>query len=363
MKKIFTFIDKTFKSVKFSIFLMLLISIASIYGTIFPAKGPFDFNLYKTPYFIALLFIFGINTAYCTIFRVYRQIKVRYKKGVPGNKKFYIRGNIEDIKNTIQRKGYKIEEIEEGFIARKGRLRQISILTIHISLIIILLSGGMSNLTSFLGTVNVHVGSEVNVVFDWDKKDDVLVPFILKPESLFIDYYPMDIKVLVENIKTGESKEFVTKEKEIINFSGMAIKIDKADPTIPEVLFRVNNGLDVYKNESPIHGIKVKLRAYMDPVIKQYYCDLSFKINDKVVKKRISINDPLVYDSYRVYLIETGKDQFGFDYVGFQISRDIFQPLLWLGSIFLCLSLVFYPFLREANIMVTKRDNLIEINL
>ncbi|MCX7991079.1 MAG: cytochrome c biogenesis protein ResB [Proteobacteria bacterium] len=363
MKRILSFIDNTLKSVKFSIFLMLLIAIASIYGTIFPARGPFDFNLYKTPYFIALLFLFALNTTYCTFFRVFRQLKVKYIKGISGKKIFYVKADIQDVKDKIIKKGYRTEDRDDGFFARRGKARYIAILTIHFSIIIILIAGGLSNLTSFLGTVNIHVGNETDTVFDWDKKEDVRIPFIIKPENLFIDYYPMDIKVLIENIKTGETREFVTKEKEVIKFSEKLIRIEKADPLSASVFFKINNNVDIYKNESPTDGIKVKLRAYIDPVVKQYYCDLSVKINGEVIKKRISINDPFIYNNYRIYLIETGKDQFGFDYAGFQISRDIFQWLLWLGSILLCISLSFYPFLKDGSIMVIKRENFLEITL
>lgn len=361
MKKFFQFIDRTLKSVKFSVFLMLFIAIASIYGTIYPAKSPYDFNLYKTPYFIALLFIFAVTTMYCTVFRVFAQLKLKYKKGVKGKNKYYVKANISDIKDNILRKGFKIEEMEDGFIAKKGLFRYLSILVIHFSIIVILIAGGLSNLTSFLGTVNVHIGNETDIVFDWDKKEDVKIPFKIKPEYLFIDYYPMDIKVLAEDINSNINKEFITKEGKVINFLDKRIKIEKADPFSVSVFFKVNDSKDIYKNESAGDGIRLRLKAYIDPVVRQYYCDLVVKIDGGDIKKRISINDPLIYKNYRVYLIETGKDQFGFDYAGFQISKDSYQYVLWFGSILLCLSLIFYPFLKEESVIVVRKNDLLEI--
>lgn len=365
MRNLLTFIDKTLKSVKFSVILMLLIALASIYGTVFPAKGPYDFNLYKTPYFIALLFLFALNLLYCTLFRVFKQIKGKYKIGITGRETFHTEKSIEQIKEALKNKGYKIFETDYGLIAKKGILRYTSIILIHISIILILIFAGLSNMTGFLGTVNVHVGDETEKVFDWEEKEDIKIPFRIYAENLFIDYYPIDVKILVEDINSGEKREFITKEGKVIIFSGRTIKVEKVDLQNFYVYFKTSEiGNEIFKNEDLNSAIRIKLKAYMDPVIRQYYCDLTLKDSGKeIVRKRVSINNPLIYGDYRFYLIETGKDPFGFDYVGFQITKEPFINFIWLGSILLCLSLIFYPFLKESYVKVYKETKGIKITL
>lgn len=360
MKKVFYFIDRTFKSVKFSMLLMLFIAIASVYGTIYPAKGPYDFNLYKTPYFIALLFIFAVNTFYCTIYRVLPHFKSKFKRVNFVGERYYIKSQFLDFKEIILRKGFEIEELEDGFIARKGKFKGVLILTIHIAVIIILIGGGLSSLTSFLGTVNIHVGDEIDLVFDWDEKKDVKLPFKINPESLFIDYYPMDIKILIEDTVKGDQKEFITKEGKIVNFSGKNIKIEKADPSSISVFFKVNGSDELFRNETG-DGIKISLKAYMDPIIRQYYCTLVLRGSEGEIRKKISINDPLDYKGYKFYLIETGKDPFGFDYVGIQITKDVFQYIIWFGSVLLSISLILYPFVQTKAFRVVKKGEFLEI--
>ncbi len=358
MKNILVFADKTLKSVKFSVFLMLVIASASIYGTIYPARTPFDFNLYKTPYYIALLILFAINLSYCTTIRVYRQLKGKYESGILGQDVIYISEELQKVKERLILAGYKVVEKDYGLLARKGILRYGAILIIHISIVILLISAASSSIFGFLGTMNVHVGDTKDMVFDWKKKEDIKLPFQIVPHYLFIEYYPMDIKIEIEDPLSGYKEEFVTKEKRLVNFKNKAIFIEKADLTDFSVQFRADGSEQVYKNESSDHGIRIKLKAYLDPVVKQYYCDVELK---GIVNKRVSINDPLVYDNYRIYLINTGKDDFGFDYVGFQITKEPFINLIWFSSILLCIALSLYPFLKESYIKAYKEEDKIKI--
>ncbi len=357
MRNIFSFLDRTLRSVKFSVVLMLLIAIASIYGTIYPAKTPFDFNLYKTPYYIGLLFLFAINLSYCTVTRVYRQLKGKYEAGLVGDHTYYTQADIGLVRERLISAGYEILEKDYGLLARKGLLRYSSILVIHISLVMLLVFAGLSNLFNFHGTVNVHVGDEKDLVFDWKEKRDVKFPYKIIPHYLFVEYYPMDIKIELEDQK-GEKTEIITREKKTVSFAGRNIFIEKADLTDFSVHFRIDGEKDIFKNLTPDQTIRIKLKAYADPVVKQFYCDLELK---GVAKKRISVNDPLTYEDYKFFLIDTGKDDFGFDYVGFQITREPFINLIWLSSILLCLSLCLYPFLKESFIRVYKEEKGLKI--
>ncbi len=120
LKKAFNLIDSLFKSSNFAIIFMILIGIVSIYGTIFPPKTPFDFNLYKTPFFISLLFILVINIGYCSYFRIIKVYGAIRKGKFTGKKFCSVKINILE---SFQKKGFKIRKIDDGYVVSKGFVR------------------------------------------------------------------------------------------------------------------------------------------------------------------------------------------------------------------------------------------------
>lgn len=362
MKKLFEFLDSTLKSVRFTVVLMLGIGAASIYGTIFPAKTPFEFNLYKTPAFIALLFVFALNIAYCTFGRLLKQTKTRGEKKPIGQEICRLSCTVEDAAEKFKNRGFAVETTQEGFTASKGRYKSVIVLIIHAASVFLLISAGLSSATGFLGTSNVHVNDKLSACFDWRKKTDVPLPFDIYVDGAFTDYYPMPIKVELENAVTGMKKLVVTKENETIDFESLKIKILKADPPSRTVLFGViKDGREhgPYENITTAENfsLSIKLMAFIDPLPKQYYTDVAvFENSVQQTRKRVSINDPLFYKGYRIYLVETGKDSYGFDYVGFQITKEPLINAIWFFSVLLCAALAAYPFMRKYYIRVIQED-------
>lgn len=360
MKRPFDVIDNTLKSVKFALFLMLLIGSASIYGTIYPARTPYDFNLYKSVPFILLLFIFAIHIAYCTVFRLIRQTKARLSTTGGGKEMCRIPFNEEYI-NNLKKAGFKAEEKEGAIYIHRGTLRVKLILLIHIALILLLVAVGLSSMTGFLGTANVHVSDKLTTCFDWNRKTDVPLPFEIIVDKAEIVFYPMPIKVLAEDMKSKERLLITTRESELIKFGAKTFKITKADPSSGKMkVLYIKDGtvLGPFENVVTDNGLEVKftLKAYIDPVPKQYTADIAiFENRVEKASKKISINDPLFYNGYRIYLLNIDKDQFNFDFVGFQITKEPFMGLVWFSSILLCLTLFVYPFIKEYRLRVEKK--------
>ncbi|GAB4434659.1 MAG: hypothetical protein OHK0040_05710 [bacterium] len=361
MKRFFDTIDKTLKSVKFAVFLMLLIGAASIYGTIFPARTPFDFNLYKTPPFILLLFLFAVHIAYCTLFRLLKQSKTRLSNKTGG--KEIARVPLEtDLVNKLKKRGFKTEEVAEGLYLHKGSMRIRCVLLIHLALVLLLIAVGLSSLTGFLGTANVHVGDKLSSCFDWNKKVDVPLPFDIIVDKAEILYYPMPIKVLAEDMISGQRELITTKEEEKVTFASHIFKIVKAQPATGRMLINLikdSKETGPFENVVATDDLKVRftLKAYIDPIPKQYVADIAvFENRVEKASKRISINDPLFYKGYRIYLLNIDKDEYNFDFVGFQITKEPFMGPIWFSCILLCLSLLLYPFMKEFRMRIEQKD-------
>ncbi len=359
MKKFLLFIDSLLKSVKFAVILMLLIGAASIYGTIYPAKTPFDFNLYKTVPFTALLFLFAVNVAYCTAFRLVKQVKAR-RSDFKGGKEVVTVDKGDFFLERLKEAGFKTEDRGEYIYAVRGWNRLTVILIIHIAIVLLLTGAGLSSLTGFIGTANVHVNDKLSQCFDWEKKKDVPLPFDIVVDRAEIIYYPMPIKVLVQDMLSNESSLIVTKELEKITFGSHSFKITKADPATGKMtIYLIREGREEGPFENIVTGdnrqFKFTLKAYIDPTPRQYVAEVAiFENRIQKVSKRISINDPLIYRGYRIYLLNIDKDEFNFPYVGFQITKEPFLWLIWFSSILLCLSLFVYPFLKEYRLILVK---------
>lgn len=221
-------------------------------------------------------------------------------------------------------------------------------------------STGLSSITGFLGTANVHVNDKLSQCFDWNKKQDVKLPFDIVVDSAKVEFYPMDIKVLAEDMISGKTELFTTKEGATISFTGKTFKFGEADISTGRLkVDYLKNGKEWRSFDNIVLEdnleIKFTLKAYIDPIPKQYLADIAiFENKFQKAAKVIRINDPLYYNGYRIYLLNIAKDNYGFDYVGFQITKEPFILFIWIFSILLSISLIFYPFIKEYRFRISK---------
>lgn len=360
LAKAFKFIDSLLKSTNFAIFFMIFIGVISIYGTLFPPRTPFDFNLYKTPFFISLLFLFAINVGYCCYFRIIRVFVAIIKGKFTGKVFCSVK---KDILENFKKRGFKIKQIEDGYLVSKGLVKTYSIVLLHIFIVLLIITAGLSSYLGFLGTVNIHEKNGTDICFSWNEKKDVLLPFNIYINSTRIDYYPMPLKLEIVNLKDNTKKEIITKEREVIDYNGLKIRILKGVIERKSVVFSVlYNGTEIGTFENDfLHenfSFKIKLLAYMDPLPRQFYADIT--IQDRMGNrdsKTININNPMEFQGYRIYLIDIGKDDFGFPYVGLQITYEPMLRMIWIICVLIILTLIIYPFVNEYHIKLKNEDN------
>jgi cytochrome c biogenesis protein len=254
-------------------------------------------------------------------------------------------------------------------LASRGRLGRWGSTIVHVSLLIIMLGGIMAEL-GFVGTHLMPVGESTKTYFDWDVEQDMSLGFELRVDHFELDYYPIELKVGIYNPQTRElMEEHVTKEGETfpLPLDGGTATVVNFEP------FDKSLTLEVYRNGQKVADyrglpgdskeevsnflddlIVIKPRAFRDPILKQTLTDVSILENGEVVKQqRIMINHPLVYRGVAIYQTGMNQDEFGFWYVGFQISKDPGEPLVWGGSILLVLGLYIAFFIRYRVVVVT----------
>jgi cytochrome c biogenesis protein len=187
-------------SLKFAIILFLLIAVYSIIGTVIPQGMDMGFYLkqYKTlgslmvflqfdhvygsNIFIAIVFIFIINLAGCTLKILPVQIKKMKNTYVPAkgknNENLYENGmNIENIKDAFKKKKFKIVDTSDGTYAVKHRMGHLGSSITHLGIVIIILGAVIGNMFVNEGFVSLVPGETAE--FD---------SFSLKLNDFYMDF-------------------------------------------------------------------------------------------------------------------------------------------------------------------------------
>jgi len=266
LKRLKLFSIRYLADLRFAVILLLLIALFSILGTIieqdlpidtyklnYPSSEPlfgfFDYKLilllglnkvYKTFWFLSLLFIFGISLLSCTYLQQLPSLKIarrcQFFRQQQQFKKLKLNNNIENqlISNflfTLSKQNYSIFLQYKFIYAYKGLIGKIAPIIVHISMILILLG-------SVYGSISGFNAQEI-------------VP-----------------KTEIFHIQNLLSKGFLT--------------------TVPNIDARINDFWITYNKETTIN---------------QFYSNISFlnKAGEELQNQTISVNHPAKYQGITFY--------------------------------------------------------------
>lgn len=175
---------KTLADLRFAIFILLIIASASVIGTIieqdqsveyyklnYPlANSLFGFlswdiilkcgfdHVYKTPWFISFILLFGISLLTCTIIQQIPSLKIaRRCQFFRTSRQFSALKNTKQLSNQqlsqlvskLEQEHYSIFQQRNILYCYKGLLGKIAPITVHLSMILILLGTTVSALSGF----------------------------------------------------------------------------------------------------------------------------------------------------------------------------------------------------------------------
>jgi cytochrome c biogenesis protein len=223
-----------FASVKLAIVLLILITLASILGTLIPQgrsaaeyaarygslAGLFTSlqltHLYHSPWYLALLLLFALNIIVCTVARLgakwrkafglpaemdaqtvsAMKIKSRFRLALPPS------SARERIAGHLRSRGYRLVVLAPGnsavLLARKRRLGQFGSDVVHVGLLVVLIGGFVSGLASRRSAIELREGQTTAVPH---------APFEIRLDKFETEYYPegaiKDWKSTVSVIENG----------------------------------------------------------------------------------------------------------------------------------------------------------------
>ncbi len=210
----------------------------------------------------------------------------------------------------------------------------------HLSLPVIFGGALLGSLAGYVATQSVYVGDETRTAFDWTLEKERALPFRLKVDGFRQQYYPISLRVRL-GPRGGPLREVVTREGGRVEVAGtdLTVRIGRFDLKGGNLTFWVETPQGTLgpfsrdnRDNSPVSLTPLGFR---DPQVRRVEARVRvLGPGGKTVRNAvIAVNEPLVHAGVRVYLTAWGTDPYGFGWVGFQITRDPSQPLVWAGSL------------------------------
>ena len=216
-----------FTSLKLAIFVIIILAIASIVGTIIEQNQPIDkyrqiytdgairifetlslFDMYHSWWFLLLLVLFTVNLICCTVDRLPRVVRI------VRNPKTTLDGNLEKSLTLVDRwkKKGDLSALAETYrtamggafarprvtensgtfhlYAEKGVVSRFGVYVTHISIIIIFLGAIIGNVIGFKGYANIVEGESVRMIPTRGGTNHVDLGFSVRCNKFWVEYYP-----------------------------------------------------------------------------------------------------------------------------------------------------------------------------
>ena len=230
---LFVILYDLFRSVKLTIFLLILLAILSIIGTVIAqdatraeyiqryGHGLYEvlnffnlFDMYRSLWFRAILVFLMINLIACSLHRfpgVWRQIT--HEPGKDGLEDSMLKAlpYVEKVRSPILAGAKTEEEIQYYFkkwfrsprrmenesaitlYSEKGRFSRLGVYITHLSILIILIGGLIGSQFGFKGFVNILEGETVDQIYERGKNGEIPRPlsFSLRCDDFNVTYYDL----------------------------------------------------------------------------------------------------------------------------------------------------------------------------
>lgn len=421
MKSIINF----FSSVKLAIFLIIIITVASIIGTLIPQLRSTEeyaarygalsallirlelTDLYHSWWYITLLFFFTLNILICTLTRLSPKMRRTFTPNLKIDTKALLTAKIHDklrkdwnleeseevLKRELRSTHYRIKRQEKDnaifLLARKRRLGLFGSDVVHLGLLIILIGGIITGLSSLRADINISEG-QIAPVLDAD--------FKLRLDRFETEYWPNgSVKDWKSTLTVIENEiPHLTKSIEVnhpLTYKGyvfyqssygwdwknptLEIQVTKksdpaastiADVRLAEPAIWEEEGLEFkvlqFVPDFIIDGNQIRTRS-LEPNNPAAFVE-SYKDGEKISSGWIFSKFP---DFSQMHSSEEADYKFEFEdvkaaqYSGIQMSKDPGVNFIWTGCTFVMLGLflAFYWPPRDIRVLLQEIEGKTEI--
>lgn len=411
---------KFFSSVKLAITLLIIITGASILGTLIPQhRSPAEYaarygdianffirleitKLYQSWWFVFLLFLFAVNIIVCTLTRLSPKLKKAFHPRFESEKKklltlktktsFKRNQNLEktitDIQQTLSSKHYRLktdrDENNSYLLARKRVFGFFGSDIVHLGLLIIIIGGIISGVSGFRTNLNISEGEIVKVP---------QADFELRLDKFVTEYHPngsvRDWKSTLTVLEDGS--DILSKTIEVnhpLSYKGFvfyqsAYGWDWKNPTL-EIWAKKKDDPAYLKKFTLGLGEKAQLgEDNIEISILNFVPDFIIGENNEIATRSLEPNNPAAYiegwkegekifsswifakfpDFGRMHSnVETDlsfefKDLRAAQYSGIQMSKDPGVNFIWGGCVLLMVGLLVAFFWPTREIKIILEES------
>jgi len=271
-----------FSSVKLTFFLLIILAVASILGTVIPQRGQGAmefarnlspemfrflsslnlFDMYHSLWFRLIVLCLTVNLIVCSMnrfptawkrFRLLpRPDREKPFEHLPPQQEFSLQGNIKEsadnvepfLQNRYRQVNRKQTGDEDFFYVEKGRYSHFGVYLVHLSVLIILVGGLVGSFFGFEGYVNIAEGEQIKTIMLRKNMSRMVLGFEVRCDKFTVDFY-----------KNGAPKEYRSDISFIVNGK----EVEKRSVLVNHpIKFK---GITFYQaNYGIIPGNKVKLK-------------------------------------------------------------------------------------------------------
>jgi len=246
---------KFFTSIKLAIFIIIILAIASIIGTIIEQNQPLEkyrqiygdgtirlfeslnlFDMYHSWWFLLLLVLFTVNLSCCTIDRLPRAVKVvrnpkttldeSLEMSLSHVDRWKRKGGLEGLADTYKSAmggAFAKTLVTENsgtlhLYAEKGIISRFGVYVTHLSIIIIFIGAIIGNVFGFKGFANIVEGESVRTIPTRGGTNHVDLGFAVRCNKFWVDFYPSgQPKEYASDLSVLENGREVLRKKIVVN--------------------------------------------------------------------------------------------------------------------------------------------------
>ena len=353
-------------SLQLGLVLLLLLAVLAVGGTISPV-APNRYELfYQSIWFRTLLALLALNLTCCTLRTLPQKWRSRSRlfaaldSAAPADGTSWSLGSATELAARLQQAGYRLRRQDRQLLAERWPSGRWGVVIVHLAVLLVM-AGAIWGEAGFVGTLNTYLKQPNRHYFDWQAQRDLPLPFSLRVEEFRLRYYPIPLRFdLIDPLTGRPYAQLQRNDHEAFVVPGTAYRVQLRgfDPDARLLT------MEVYRNAQPLGtylvgegfeqfgrqrnpGFRLTNLEFRDPVLKQTAAGVTIWEGGKQVRQAtIQVNEPLTHRGVSIYLVAYNRDPQGHWSVGFQLSKDPGEPLVWAGCCLLMVGFLMVLLLR-----------------
>ena len=309
-------------------------------------------NYYRSIPFRGLFLLLLVNLVLCGASRT----KVGFLDYFANGKANFSLGVLEreDAVRALRATGFSVSVGSDSAVFRR-RWGFLGFPLVHIAPVLIILGALIGSEAGYIGTKIITVGDIALTFLDWSVEEERELPFVVHVKDRVTTFYQGKLRLSGLKNDGSTGAEFTAEVGRItpIPDTPYSLLVEEYNPETNDMRYFIKDGASTkgpyskgIEKDAPL---LIRPLAYKGFEVRQVVALVDLypsEGKEDVTSAEISVNAPLDYGPYRIFLTAWGEDEEGAPYVGFQVTRDPGERLVWIGSIFLLIGIFVLIFFK-----------------